>query len=128
MNAVPTAVHVEHYGRIVERKAVLRNLIGAAGRIAAVGYEEANDAEVAIDRAEGILFEISQHRTAGGFESLATLLGQAYDRLEYLHEHRGQILGIPSGLSQLDTLLGGFQPSDLIIVAARPSVGKTTWP
>ena len=72
MNAVPTAVHVEHYGRIVERKAVLRNLIGAAGRIAAVGYEEANDAEVAIDRAEGILFEISQHRTAGGFESLAT--------------------------------------------------------
>ncbi|HEY7846615.1 MAG TPA: replicative DNA helicase [Candidatus Limnocylindria bacterium] len=126
MNAVPTAVHVEQYGRIVERKAVLRNLIAAAGRIAAVGYEEANDAEVAIDRAEGILFEISQHRTAGGFESLATLLGQAYDRLEYLHEHRGQILGIPSGLSQLDTLLGGFQPSDLIIVAARPSVGKTS--
>ncbi|HEX6474102.1 MAG TPA: DnaB-like helicase N-terminal domain-containing protein, partial [Candidatus Limnocylindria bacterium] len=126
MNAVPTAVHVEHYGRIVERKAVLRNLIAAAGRIAAVGYEEANDAEVAIDRAEGILFEISQHRTAGGFESLATLLGQAYDRLEYLHEHRGQILGIPSGLSQLDTLLGGFQPSDLIILAARPSVGKTS--
>src|ERR671918_1748783 len=126
MNAVPTAVHVEHYGRIVERKAVLRNLIGAAGKIAAVGYEEANDAEVAIDRAEGILFEISQHRTVGGFESLATLLGQAYDRLEYLHEHRGQILGIPSGLSQLDTLLGGFQPSDLIILAARPSVGKTS--
>src|ERR687895_2775818 len=126
MNAVPTAVHVEHYGRIVERKAVLRNLIAAAGKIAAVGYEEANDAEVAIDRAEGILFEISQHRTVGGFESLATLLGEAYDRLEYLHEHRGQILGIPSGLSQLDTLLGGFQPSDLIILAARPSVGKTS--
>jgi replicative DNA helicase len=126
MNAVPTAVHVEHYGRIVERKAVLRNIISAAGRIAAVGYEEANDAEAAIDRAEGILFEVSQHRTAGGFESLSVLLGQAYDRLEYLHEHRGQILGIPSGLSQLDALLGGFQPSDLIVVAARPSVGKTS--
>jgi replicative DNA helicase len=126
MNAVPTAVHVEHYARIVERKSVLRNLIAAAGRIAAVGYEEANDAEVAIDRAESILFEISQRRTVGGFESLATLLGQAYDRLEYLHDHRGQILGIPSGLSQLDTLLGGFQPSDLVIIAARPSVGKTS--
>ncbi len=126
MNMVPTAVHVEHYGRIVERKAVLRNLIQAAGRIAAVGYEESNDAEIAIDRAESILFEISQHRTVGGFESLATLLGQAYDRLEYLHEHRGQILGIPSGLSQLDALLGGFQPSDLVIIAARPSVGKTS--
>ncbi|CAN5160502.1 replicative DNA helicase [soil metagenome] len=126
MNSVPTAVHVEHYGRIVERKAVLRNLIGAAGKIAAVGYEEANDAEIAIDRAESILFEISQRRTDGGFESLSILLGQAYDRLEYLHEHRGQILGVPTGLSQLDALLGGLQPSDLIILAARPSVGKTS--
>jgi replicative DNA helicase len=126
MNTVPTAVHAEHYARIVERKAVLRNLIGAAGKIAAVGYEEANDAEVAIDRAESILFEISQRRTDGGFESLSILLGQAYDRLEYLHEHRGQILGVPTGLSQLDALLGGLQPSDLIILAARPSVGKTS--
>jgi len=126
INLTPTAVNATHYARIVERKAVLRNLIGAAGKIAAVGYEEANDAEAAIDRAEGILFEISQRRTVGGFESLATLLGQAYDRLEYLHEHRGQILGIPSGLSQLDALLGGFQPSDLIILAARPSVGKSS--
>jgi replicative DNA helicase len=126
MNLVPTAVHVEHYARIVERKAILRNLIGAAGRIAAVGYEEANDAEVAVDRAESILFEVSQRRADGGFISLATLLGDAYDRLAYLHEHRGQILGVPSGLGQLDTLLGGFQQSDLIILAARPSVGKTS--
>ena len=126
MDSVPTAVHVEHYGRIVERKAILRNLIGAAGRIAAVGYEESNDAEVAIDRAESILFEISQRRTEGGFESLSTLLGQAYDRLEYLHEHRGQILGVPTGLAHLDALLGGLQPSDLVILAARPSVGKTS--
>ena len=126
MNSVPTAVHAEHYGRIVERKAVLRNLIGAAGKIAAVGYEEANDAEVAIDRAESILFEISQRRTDGGFESLSILLGQAYDRLEYLHDHRGQIIGVPTGLKDLDALLGGLQPSDLIILAARPSVGKTS--
>jgi replicative DNA helicase len=126
MNVVPTAVHVEHYGRIVERKSVLRNLIAAAGRIAAVGYEEANDAEAAIDRAEAILFEISQRRSAAGFESLELLLQQAFDRLEYLHTHRGQILGVPSGLSQLDALLGGFQPSDMIVLAARPSVGKTS--
>src|SRR5256885_13686555 len=72
MNAVPTAVHVEHYGRIVERKAVLRNLIAAAGKIAAVGYEEANDAEGAIDRAESILFEISQHRTIRGVGVVGT--------------------------------------------------------
>jgi replicative DNA helicase len=126
MNAVPTAVHVEHYGKIVEQKAVLRNLIAAAGRIAAVGYEEANDTAAAIDRAESILFEISQRRTVAGFETLSTLLGEAYDRLEFLHEHRGQILGIPTGLGSLDALLGGFQPSDLVILAARPSVGKTS--
>ena len=72
MNAVPTAVHVEHYGRIVEQKAVLRNLIAAAGKIAAVGYEEAHDTAAAIDRAESILFEISQRRTVAGFETLAT--------------------------------------------------------
>src|ERR671914_3000550 len=126
MNSVPTAVHAEHYGRIVERKAVLRNLISAAGRIAAVGYEEANDAEAAIDRAEEILFEVSQRRDARGFISLSTLLGEAYERLAYLHEHRGQILGVPSGLGQLDALLGGFQPSDLVLLAARPSIGKTS--
>jgi replicative DNA helicase len=72
------------------------------------------------------VFEISQRRTEGGFESLSVLLGQAYDRLEYLHEHRGQILGVPTGLAHLDALLGGLQPSDLVILAARPSVGKTS--
>ncbi len=126
MSAVPTAVHAESYARIVERKAILRNIIGAAGRIAAVGYEEANDAETAIDRAESILFEISQRRAVVDFEPLSKLLGDAYDRLEHLHYHRGQLIGVPSGLTQLDALLGGFQPSDLIIVAARPSVGKSS--
>ena len=126
MSIVPTAMHAESYARLVERKAILRNLIAAAGRIAAVGYEEANDAETAIDRAESILFEISQRRALTDFEALAKLLADAYDRLEHLHDHRGQILGVPSGLTQLDALLGGFQPSDLIVVAARPSVGKTS--
>ena len=126
MSIVPTAVHAESYARIVERKAILRNLIGAAGKIAAVGYEEANDAETAIDRAESILFEISQRRAVSDFEPLSKLLADAYDRLEHLHDHRGQIIGVPSGLTQLDALLGGFQPSDLIILAARPSVGKTS--
>jgi replicative DNA helicase len=126
MNQVPTAVHVEHYGRIVERTALLRNLIAAAGKIAAVGYEEQGDAAAAVDRAEAILFEVSQRRDGRAFIPLSVLLGDAYERLAYLHEHRGQILGVPSGLSQLDALLGGFQPSDLILLAARPSVGKTS--
>src|SRR5688572_669384 len=93
MNALPTALHAGHYGRMVERRAVLRNLIGADCKIAAVGYEEASVGEEGIDRAESIFFEVSERRTDGGLEALCILLGQAYDRLEYLHGHRGQILG-----------------------------------
>jgi len=125
-NDTPTAVHVAQYGRIVERKAVLRRLIGAAGRIAAIGYEDGNDIQESIDRAEAELFAVSQQRTADGFSPLKALLHDAYDRLDYLHAHRGEIVGVPSGFGDLDQLTTGFQPSDLIILAARPSVGKTS--
>jgi replicative DNA helicase len=125
-NDTPTAVHVAQYGRIVERKAVLRRLIGAAGRIAAIGYEDGNDIQESIDRAEAELFAVSQHRTADGFSPLKTLLHDAYDRLDYLHAHRGEIVGVATGFGDLDQLTTGFQPSDLIVLAARPSVGKTS--
>ena len=126
MNTVPTAVHVEHYGRIVERKAVLRNLIGAAGQIAAVGYEEPTTPR---SRSTGPSRSCSRSASAatdGGFEPLSTLLARLFDRLDYIHEHRGQIVGVPTGFRELDALPGGLQPSDLIILAARPRVGKTS--
>jgi replicative DNA helicase len=126
-NQTPTAVHAVQYARIVERKAVLRNLIGAAGRIAGIGYEDPAEVQEAIDRAEAELFAVSQKRVDVGFARLDSLLHQAYDRLDYLHAHRGEINGVRSGFTDLDALTTGLQRSDLIIVAARPSVGKTSF-
>jgi replicative DNA helicase len=126
-NQTPTAVHAVQYARIVERKAVLRNLIGAAGRIAGIGYEDAAEISDAIDRAESELFSVSSRRITAGFTKLDTLLHAAYDRLDYLHAHRGELSGVSSGFVDLDALTTGFQKSDLIIVAARPSVGKTSF-
>jgi replicative DNA helicase len=126
-NSTPTAVHAVQYGRIVERKAVLRNLIGAAGRIAGIGYEDSPEIQESIDRAEAELFAVSQKRVDSGFQKLDTLLHQAYDRLDYLHAHRGEISGVRTGFADLDTLTTGLQKSDLVILAARPSVGKTSF-
>jgi len=125
-NQTPTAVHAVQYARIVERKAVLRNLIAAAGKIAQVGYQDPADVQEAIDRAEAELFAVSKDRVAAGFSHLRSLLHAAYDRLDYLHAHRGEISGVSTGFKDLDTLTTGFQKSDLIILAARPSVGKTS--
>jgi replicative DNA helicase len=126
INQTPTAVNAVHYGHIVERKAVLRNLIGAAGKIAGIGYDDSADVSEAIDRAEQELFSVSERRVVSGFSPLKTLLHSAYDRLDYLHQHKGEISGIRTGFTDLDTLTSGLQKSDLIIVAARPSVGKTS--
>jgi replicative DNA helicase len=126
-NQTPTAVHAVQYARIVERKAVLRNLIGAAGKIAGIGYEDPAEIQEAIDRAESELFQVSNRRITVGFAQLKELLHAAYDRLDYLHAHRGELNGVASGFKDLDALTTGFQKSDLIVVAARPSVGKTSF-
>jgi replicative DNA helicase len=126
-NSTPTAVHAAQYARIVERKSLLRNLITAAGKIAGIGYEDPAEVQGAIDRAESALFEVSQRRIGAGFSPLKSLLHDAYDRLDYLHAHRGEISGIRTGFADLDTLTTGLQKSDLVILAARPSVGKTSF-
>ncbi len=126
-NQTPTAVHAAQYARIVERKAVLRNLISAAGKIAGIGYEDPAEVSEAIDRAEAELFAVSERRVSAGFSVLRSLLHDAYDRLDYLHAHRGEISGIRTGFGDLDALTTGLQPSDLVILAARPSVGKTSF-
>jgi replicative DNA helicase len=126
INLTPTAVNAVHYARIVERKAVLRNLIAAAGKIASIGYDEAADVGESIDRAEQELFAVSQKRVDTGFSPLKQLLHSAYDRLDYLHQHKGEISGIRTGFADLDTLTSGLQKSDLIVLAARPSIGKTS--
>jgi len=126
INAVPTAIHVEAYGRIVERTAVRRRLISVASQIAGFAYEEEQPVDEVIDRSESALFSISQRRIARDLVPIKQVLADYYDRIAYLYEHRGEPLGVPTGFIDLDRMLGGMQRSDLLIVAARPGVGKTS--
>jgi replicative DNA helicase len=125
INQVPTSGNVEYYGRIVERTSILRRLIHAAGQIAAIAYEE-GDADVALDKAEQLIFGISQKHARSDFSLLRDILSEYMDKLDQLHERRGTIVGVPTGFTDLDRLTGGLQKSDLIILAARPAVGKTS--
>jgi len=125
-NAVPTSIHAEHYARIVERTATRRRLIEAAGQIAALAYQEADDVDEVVDRAEQILFGVSERRISRELVPIKQVLSKYYDRIEYLTLHRGELIGIPTGFQRVDKLLGGLQRSDLVILAARPSVGKTS--
>lgn len=125
INQVPTSGNVEYYGRIVERNAILRRLIHAAGEIAATAYEEV-DATTALDRAEQLIFAISQRHARADFSALRDLLSSYMEKLDQLHERRGSIVGVPTGFTDLDRLTGGLQRSDLIILAARPAMGKTS--
>jgi replicative DNA helicase len=125
INQVPTSGNVEYYGRIVERNAILRRLIEAAGQIAAVAYQE-EDADVALDKAEQLIFNISQRHARSDFALLRDILSEYMNKLDQLHERRGTIVGVPTGFTDLDHLTGGLQKSDLIILAARPAVGKTS--
>lgn len=124
-NLVPTAANVEYYARIVEEKALFRMLISASTRIASMGYEGNEEIDALLDRAEQMIFELSQRKTQTGFTPIRTILMDTFERIEDLYNNKGQITGVTSGFADLDRLTSGFQPSDLIIVAARPSMGKT---
>ncbi|HYI15206.1 MAG TPA: replicative DNA helicase [Thermomicrobiales bacterium] len=124
--AVPTAVHVEYYGRIVERTATLRRLISAGTEIVDIGYTEAMDIEQALDGAEKAIFAVSQKRSTRDFRSIGEILEEYFDRLDTLQQNKGTVVGVPTGFADLDKLTGGLQRSDLIIIAARPAVGKSS--
>jgi replicative DNA helicase len=125
INQVPTSGNVEFYARIVERSAILRRLIHAAGQIAAIAYEE-GDADIALDKAEQLIFNISQRHARSDFTHLRDVLAEYMNKLDQLHERRGTIVGVPTGFTDLDRLTGGLQKSDLIVLAARPGIGKTS--
>ena len=126
INVVPTAIHAEGYGRIVEHTAVRRKLLQAASDIAQYAYDEAADVDDTIDKSEQALFTVSQRRQSRDLLPISEVIRSYYERIEYLYEHRGEPLGIPTGFVDLDRLLGGLQRSDLIIAASRPGVGKTS--
>jgi replicative DNA helicase len=127
LNTVPTAVHIEYYGRIVERHATLRRLIDAGTEIVGIGFQDKVDTEDALDAAERALFEVSQKRQTKDFQAIADVLDRYFDQIDYLQQNRGEVVGVPSGYTDLDQLTGGLQRSDLIILAARPSMGKTAF-
>ena len=124
-NQVPTASHVEHYAGIVQKKSTLRKLIGAAHKMVGFGYQEEDDVESLLDMAEQELFAVSQKYLRNNFVPLNTVLGEAFDRIDKMHRDGGKLRGIPTGFKALDEKLGGLQPSDLVILAARPSMGKS---
>ncbi len=125
-NSVPTAVHVEYYGRIVERTALLRRLIGAGGKIAAIGYDESDDLDAALDKAEAELFAVSQRRANEGFVHIGQVVDTFYDQITQMQERGGEVVGIKTGFNDFDKLTGGLQRSDLLVLAARPATGKTS--
>jgi replicative DNA helicase len=126
-NSVPTAYHVEYYARIVERTAVLRLLIQAGGKIAALGYDETDDVEQTLDQAEQELFSVSQRKGMQGFMPLAQIIDQYYEYLNDVQEHGQEMGGQPTHFIDFDRLTGGLHKSDLLILAARPGVGKSSF-
>jgi replicative DNA helicase len=124
--AVPTAANIEYYGRIVKEKAYKRRLIHAGGNIAGFGYDDSIEAEEAINQAQSLVFGVADDRDQRELAKLYDLLGPAMERISLQMESGQGVIGIPSGFHDLDRMTGGFKDSDLIIVAGRPSMGKTS--
>ncbi len=124
---VPTAAHVAEYASIVAHKATLRRLISAAGHITNLGYDENTALDQLLDKAEQTIFEVSQKNLKQNFIPVRTVLDESFERLNELHSNAGKLRGIPTGFRDLDSTLAGLQNSDLLILAARPSMGKTTF-
>lgn len=125
--SVPTAANIEYYARIVEEKSLLRRLIRTATTIAQDGYNRENEVEDLLSEAEKSIMEVAQRKNAGAFHTIKDVLVRTYDNIELLHNRKGDVTGIPTGFAELDRMTAGFQRNDLIIVAARPSVGKTAF-
>ena len=126
----PTAANIRAYADIVRERALLRHLIRVSGEIAASAYaSEGRPAKDLVDEAERLVFQIAEagRRTGSGFVALKDILGETIDRLDMLHENQGQLTGISTGYTDLDRMTAGLQPGDLVIVAGRPSMGKTTF-
>lgn len=126
VQSVPSSSNAEHYATIVSKKYTMRRLIEAAEHIAKIGYDEENEVEELLDKAEKKIYEVTSKNLSGKYVEMKDVLTEAMDRLDRLHKTKGELRGVPSGFKDLDNKLSGFQNSDLIILAARPSMGKTS--
>ena len=124
--AVPTAANAVHYARIVKEKSLLRAVIDAGTEIAHLGYESPDDARAVVDQAEGIVYEIAQTGTNSDYAQLKDLLNESFEQIEKLAENRSEVTGLATGFNDLDRLTAGLQPQNLIIIAARPAMGKSS--
>ena len=122
---VPATANAAHYARIVRETATLRGLIRVGAEIARLGWDRPGETPDLVDRAEQIMFELSQQRVSSEFSHIETLLKESFERITALYEAGAEITGVPSGYRDLDRVTSGFQPGNLIIVAARPSMGKS---
>lgn len=127
VDGVPRSTNVEYYARIVKEKATLRRLIESAQQIASSAYDAEDDAEVILDEAERSIFQIADRQMRTGFTPLRDLVHQSFTTIEQLQAHQNVVTGVATGFTDLDEMTSGLQPSDLIIVAARPSMGKTSF-
>lgn len=127
VNAVPTAIHVDHYAEIVRQKSVLRRILTAGQTISKLGYEEDREIREVLDQAEKALFEVSHEVVKDNFMPISDILAASFDRIDRLHREKGILRGITTGFKDLDNKLSGLQNSDLVILAARPSMGKTSF-
>lgn len=126
-NYVPTAAHATAYADLVRGKAVRRRLIKASAELAELGYDEDKSIEELLGQAEADLFSVSDEGLKQDLVSLETILVESFDRIEELHRNKGSLRGVPTGYKDLDTKTAGLQKSDLIILAARPAMGKSTF-
>ena len=126
INTVPTATHILNYAKIVQRKRILRDLIEASQEINTLGYNEQEDIDVLLDRAEQRIFSIAQKSLTQRFFPIKEGLEEAFERIDKLSKHEGGLRGLPTSFTDLDNILAGLQKSDLIILASRPSLGKSS--
>ncbi|MGB4645770.1 MAG: replicative DNA helicase, partial [Dictyoglomaceae bacterium] len=127
LDVVPTAANVEYYAHIVAEKALLRKLINAGTEIVSLGYKENETPELLVDKAEQLIFEIAQYHRFRALVPLREILSKSFKEIEKLHQTGKPYTGVPTGFWDLDRKTGGLQPSDLIIIAARPGMGKTSF-
>jgi len=126
INFVPTATHVASYAKTVQKKRILRDLIAVSHEVNSMGYQEAEDVDMLLDKAEQRIFSIAQGSLTQQFTPVKQTLEEAWERIERLSKHEGNLRGVPTGFAALDNMLSGLQKSDLIILAARPSMGKSS--
>ncbi len=126
VNTVPSSANLKHYAEIVQKKFMMRRLIEVSEHISGLGFEEAHDLEEILDKAEKAIYEITGAGATRTFTEIRDELSEAWERLDKLHNAKGELRGVPTGFAELDHKLAGFQKSDLVIIAARPSMGKTS--